>query len=254
MNNLVEGLRMRRRWMMLAKIYQGRRFQRSLLGEHWDLLNYVLTVTALGYLFSVLFHRDFAEYWLYLAGGFAPWLFVSAALTEGSNVFVRNASFAREIPMPVSVYVWALVWKLVRISAFQIFVVAAVSIWIKSFSLALLPLCAGFVLVTISSFALILLFGVIGARFRDVIHFMPNILRGAFFLTPILWTLDRREELRWLVDYNPFFYLIEVVRAPLIGETIQAGAYLVAVVIALVGMLAAMLVYALAHRKLVYWL
>jgi ABC-2 type transport system permease protein len=39
------------------------------------------------------------------------------------------------------------------------------------------------------------------------------VIRGMFFVTPILWTPDRLPEyLSWIVDYNPLAYLVEAYR------------------------------------------
>lgn len=251
---LIESAQLSRQWRVLADIQLNRRFQKSLFGKAWDLLNFILMVTTLAYLFSILFEREFAEYWLYLASGFSSWLLISSVLSEGTSVFVRNMIFVRELPLPILIYTWALLWKVGKVFLTNLLFAVGLSIWLHGLSVNLLILIPGMVLVMILSYSLILTFGIIGSRFRDLAHFMPNILRALFFLTPILWTLDRREELQWLVDYNPFFYIIEVVRAPLMGIVPDFNAYLIVSLITLLMSFIAVATYSVLRQKIVYWL
>jgi len=254
LEEIVRGAKLWRQWKVLAEAQLGRRFQKSILGKGWELINFVLTVTVLGYLFSVLFNREFESYWLYLAAGFATWLLISSVLSEGASVFVRNMVFVRELPLPMSIYLWAQLWKCAQAYAINITFAMLLGLWINGPSVALLLVAPGFLLILVISYFLIMIFGVLGARYRDAIHFVPNILRGIFFLTPILWTLDRRQNLVWLVDYNPFYYLLEIVRAPLLGVTPEIEIYYVTIGILLVTVVIALTLYAAVHKKMVYWL
>ena len=58
----------------------------------------------------------------------------------------------------------------------------------------------------------------------DLDEVMRPIIRGMFFLTPIIWTPDRLPEgIRWLVDYNPLAYLVEVYRDLVLRGEIPGG-------------------------------
>jgi len=251
---IVRGGKLWRQWKVLADAQLGRRFQKSILGKGWELVNFVLTVTVLGYLFSILFNREFESYWLYLTAGFSTWLLISSVLSEGANVFVRNMVFVRELPLPMSIYLWALLWKCIQAYSINLLFAICLGLWVNGPSASLFLVIPGFLLIVIISYFMIMIVGVVGARFRDAIHFVPNILRGVFFLTPILWTLDRREDLAWLVDYNPFYYILEIVRAPLLGVTPEIEVYYVVVGMLIIVVSFALMLYAAVHKKMVYWL
>ena len=64
-----------------------------------------------------------------------------------------------------------------------------------------------------------LLLGLINVRYRDLGQLIPNAMRLAFFVTPILWYPDSVTGIRTIfVDFNPFYYFIELLRAPLLGQ------------------------------------
>jgi lipopolysaccharide transport system permease protein len=63
--------------------------------------------------------------------------------------------------------------------------------------------------------------GYIGARFRDLPHALGLIMQAMWFVSPIYFEakLFRDGGLGALVDYNPIYHLLEIVRAPLLrGE------------------------------------
>ena len=47
----------------------------------------------------------------------------------------------------------------------------------------------------------------------------------AFFLTPIIWKPEQLGAAARLLPFNPFFSLLEIVRAPLLGSVAPAGVW-----------------------------
>ncbi len=71
----------------------------------------------------------------------------------------------------------------------------------------------------IDAFAICLLLGTFCARFRDIGPIVASIMQIAFFLTPVIWQPEQLGEHAVYLPLNPFFTLIEIVRAPLLGTT-----------------------------------
>jgi ABC-type polysaccharide/polyol phosphate export permease len=54
---------------------------------------------------------------------------------------------------------------------------------------------------------------VIGTFLPDVGEIMRPVIRGMFFVTPILWPAGRLpDSLSWIEDYNPLAYLVNAYR------------------------------------------
>jgi ABC-type polysaccharide/polyol phosphate export permease len=72
------------------------------------------------------------------------------------------------------------------------------------------------------------LMAVLGTYLPDVGEVTRPVIRGMFFVTPIIWTPERLpEHLRWIVDYNPLAYLVNAYRdLILLGELPGAQATL----------------------------
>jgi lipopolysaccharide transport system permease protein len=100
--------------------------------------------------------------------------------------------------------------------------------WPGAVGLLALP---GLLLWALDAVMVSLLLGAVCARFRDVPPIVGSVMQIAFFVSAIIWTPDQvGGKVIWL-QLNPFFALIEIVRAPLLGELpgqltwISAGAW-----------------------------
>jgi ABC-type polysaccharide/polyol phosphate export permease len=102
---------------------------------------------------------------------------------------------------------------------------------------------------------IVLLLGVLGARFRDLGPLVQLTFQILFFVTPIIWTpamLGRENS--WIATVNPLFHVIEVVRAPLLGGVPSPVSYAGALVTLCLGLVVALGVYARFRDRIVYWL
>ena len=50
-----------------------------------------------------------------------------------------------------------------------------------------------------------------------------NILQILFFLTPVFWPAERLQGIyfKLLVDFNPVFQILSLIRQPLLGQSLQ---------------------------------
>ena len=79
----VGGLRWWRVWWLVALSDIRQRYQRSLFGQFWLTLSMGVTIGAIGFVYSVLFHQDMATYLPFLGVGIVCWGLIAAIVTEG---------------------------------------------------------------------------------------------------------------------------------------------------------------------------
>jgi lipopolysaccharide transport system permease protein len=97
----------------------------------------------------------------------------------------------------------------------------------------------------------------VAARFRDLPHALGLILQAMYFVSPIYFEakLFRNGGLGALVDYNPIYHLLEIVRAPLLRgawPSAENFAYCLGTIAAL--LLLAWLVGRKAEKKVIFYL
>ena len=98
-----------------------------------------------------------------------------------------------------------------------------------------------------------LLLGLVSARFRDVPQIVASVVQIAFFLTPIIWKPELLPERALLLDLNPFFHFVEVVRAPLLGQMPGLTSWLATLGVTLGGWLVTLAMYRRFHWRIPYW-
>jgi lipopolysaccharide transport system permease protein len=212
------GLRLWRLAVALGWLDIKLRYRGSLLGPFWLTLSTAVMVGSLGVLYAALFHMDVGDYLPFLALSQVLWGFLSTLIADGCVCFTSSDALILSIRMPLSVHALRVLVRGLLILAHNVVVIVGVDIWFSLWPGAVLPLAIpGLLLWMLDAYALALLLGAIGARFRDIPPIVASIVQIAFFLTPIIWKPEQLGARVWLLPYNPLFDLIEVVRAPMLG-------------------------------------
>jgi ABC-type polysaccharide/polyol phosphate export permease len=247
-----------RRWPLWGRLGWTdilQRYRRSVLGPVWITLSMAVMVSSLGLLYAVLFEIDLATYLPYLTIGFVLWGLISAVVIEGCTVFIGAEGVIKQISMPISVHVYRLVWKNILIFLHNIvvfFVVAVIFSTPLNWS-AFLAL-AGMLLVVVNGVWISLLLGLLCARYRDASPIVASLIQLSFFVTPIIWKPDMVPDRAIFLIANPFFHIIEIVRAPLLGGTVAPVSWAVAVGLAVIGWAITIPIVGRYRAKMVYWL
>ena len=95
--------------------------------------------------------------------------------------------------------------------------------------------------------------GIISARFRDLPQITAAVLQMAFYVTPILFAPSMLQEHRWIIEFNPFAYLLDVVREPLTGNAPSLLTWTVTGVMASLGWLLALSLTERYLKRIPYW-
>ena len=217
--DIIQGARARYLWGLLGWQDIRRRYRRSVLGPFWLTISMGVLVGALGTLYGALLKVGIADYVPFLAFGFIIWTLISGVITDGCSAFISAESIIKQVGLPLSVHVYRLVWRHLVIffhnAAIFVVVAAVFAIWPGWAGLLALP---GLVLLCLNGIWVGLLLGIISARFRDVPPIVASIVRILFFVTPIIWMPELMPGRALVLDFNPFFHFVEVVRAPLLGQ------------------------------------
>jgi len=232
--DVMDGLRLWRLAITLGWLDIKLRYHGSMLGPFWLTLSTAVMVGALGVLYAALFHMNVAEYLPFLALSQVLWGFLATLIADGCVCFTSSEQLILSIRMPLSVHALRVLVRGLLILAHNVVVIVAVDLWFAVWPGAVLPLAIpGLLLWMLDAFALAMLLGAIGARFRDIPPIVASIVQIAFFVTPIIWKPEQLGARAWVLPYNPFFALLEVVRAPMLGYLPSAMTWLMAVVYSL---------------------
>ena len=254
MLDLVKGARSFHLWGLLGWQDVRRRYRRSIIGPFWLTISMGILVAVLGTLYGALLKVEIADYVPFLALGFIFWTLISSLITDGCATFTGAESIIKQVDLPLSVHGYRVVWRNLLIFCHNaaIFVVVAIifSIWPGWTGLLALP---GLALICLNGVWVGLLSGLMSARFRDVPPLVDSIMRIVFFVTPIIWMPELLPDRAVLLDFNPFFHFLEVVRAPLLGQAPELVSWLAVLGITLGGCLVTFALFCRYRRRVAYW-
>jgi ABC-2 type transport system permease protein/lipopolysaccharide transport system permease protein len=254
MADLGRGLTMWPLWVRLGWNDILQRYRRSMLGPFWLTASTAIMVVALGILYAELFGSPINEFLPYLCVGLLIWNLISSFLTEGGMLFTGAESYIKQIRLPYSVYVYRSAWSKLAIFGHNIIIYFGVliyfRIWPGSVGLLAIP---GLFLVLLNGAAATLLIGMISARFRDVPQLINSVVQIVFFVTPIMWKPELLRTKVYIAEFNPFYHLLEIVRAPMLGSWPSATNYIAVFIITLLNLLIVGTFFARFRSRISYW-
>ncbi len=259
--DLRRGLGQRELWLNLGWQDIKQRYRRSTLGPLWITVATGVMALALGVLYSVLFQMDLRDFLPHVAVGLIIWGFISGCIKEGSEVFISNEGLIKQLPSALSVHIYRLVWKQVLFLAHNVIIwVILMVVFPRALGWEVLLALPALALLVVNGVWVALLFGIVATRFRDVAPLLDSLVQLAFYMTPIVWTTTTLKEQGGQVaerariaEINPLFHYLEIIRAPLIGEPIEAYHWWIVLGCTAAGLLFALVIMRQFRSRVPYW-
>lgn len=255
--DIIDGLKQWPIWVALAWQDTRIRYIRTMLGPLWMTVSMAVFVLALSLVFSAVFNTDLHGYLPFLTSGLLIWGLISGIVLEASTTFANAQLIILSVSAPYSMHIYRAVLRQVIIFGHNALVflgvILIVGVPVTPATLLVLP---GLVLVCITMAWINLVVALFGARFRDLQPIIASVLQLLFFLTPLIWDrgqLSGKANSLW-VDANPFYHLIEIMRAPMLGKTPSLLTMVAVLAMATVGWFLTYLLFARFRRRIPYWL
>jgi ABC-type polysaccharide/polyol phosphate export permease len=233
------------------------RYRRSALGPFWLTISMGVMIGTIGLVFGQIFKTPMHDFLPYLAAGMILWSFISSVVMEGCTGFIAAENIIKQLPIPLFVHILRMIWRNVIILLHNVVILPLVflAVW-RPVGIELLLVIPGFFLVLVNMAWVSLLLGVLCARYRDLPQIVGSALQVVFYLTPIMWMPSHLPQRAgaYLLDLNPVYHLLAVVRSPLLSELPSAIDWWVSIGLAVVGWAVAMLFYGRFKRRIAYWL
>jgi ABC-2 type transport system permease protein/lipopolysaccharide transport system permease protein len=252
--DLNEGAR--RNWMWVALAVQDikMRYRGSILGPFWLTISTLVMVGAIGSIYPRILNIPASDYIPYLAIGLVVWSFLSNLIVEGCNTFVSVQHVIRQVRLPFSLHAFRSVSRNLIVFAHSFAVIPLViivfSVPVRWTIFMVVPALA---IVTINGIWIGILLGMVSARFRDIPPIVGSFVTVAFFATPVFWHADTLGVQRWVVDFNPLFAALDVIRSPLLGLAPSPYSWPILLITTLFGSAFSFLFFARWRARISYW-
>jgi lipopolysaccharide transport system permease protein len=236
-------------WLDIKLRYRG-----SMLGPLWLTLSTAVMVGSMGFLYAALFHMDLHDYLPFLALSIVLWNFVSGMVGEACTTFTGAEGMIRSVRMPFLLYAARVVLRNLLILGHNIVVIVVVDALLQTGpgAVAWLALPA-FLLWILVALALSVLLGALCARFRDIPPIVASVMQMAFFVSAVIWRPEQLGAQEWVLNFNPFFTMFEIVRGPLLGIVPSQDVYVSAFVSSGVILLSTVVLFARTRGRIAFW-
>jgi ABC-2 type transport system permease protein len=205
------------------------RYRRSVLGIAWTLLNPLMMMLVLTFVFSQVFRFAIPQYPTYLLAGTVVWIFFTQSTTSSMAQLIWAAPLMSKIYVPRTIFALSAVGTgLVNLAVSVVPLLLIAALLGQPPTLALLWLVPAVLLTATFALGLGLLLSSLSISFRDVIEMYQILLGAWYFLTPIMYPRSIiPPDYAWIVAVNPMTYLTEMFRDPVyLGRAPDFGAVL----------------------------
>lgn len=255
--DLLGGLRKTELWGRLGWLEVKRRYRRTTIGPFWTSISLAMYVIGVGIVGAGLWHQNIGEYLPFLISGMVAWLLVSTIISEACTLLVTGHALFRNVTFEYSILAYALVWRnlIIFVHNLAVYVLIVGILRPQAIGWAALLAVPGVILVAINGVWIALLCGMFCLRFRDVTQLIASLLQISMLITPIFWPPETLSGTRRavFVNTNPLFHMIDIVRAPLLGNMPGTISYLVVAVITVCGWYLTYVVFRHFRKRIAYW-
>jgi ABC-type polysaccharide/polyol phosphate export permease len=196
------------------------RYRRSVIGPFWETINVLVNIIGMAYVASTVFHTNTMSNLPYVGLGIIVWGALLGVVNEGTMCFVFHKDLIKNATIGIHLYAGRTIFRIFIISGHHLilYLIGLILLPIPLTFTSLLAL-PGILLLLINSFWVMPALGLICARFRDLEMIIRNIMQLTFFITPVFWDYHSVPADRaFIVTYNPFFYFLQIIRSPLLGD------------------------------------
>lgn len=210
-------------WTGLAWMETVQNYRRTMLGPFWITFNLVIFTFAMTFVYGALFSVPTKEYAAYLACGMIAWTWIGALVNEVGNTFLNYSGFIKNTPITKSIFIWTTVYKQVIILFHNLIVFAGLAlIGVINLTVHTLMIFPVLIVMFIISIPITGVFALLFARYRDLPRLVSSLMIVLLMITPIFWQVHMFSGWRTAVFlFNPIYYLVEFLRAPLLGQPEQ---------------------------------
>ena len=220
------------------------KFRRSAIGAAWIFVNLAVMVLSIGFIYANLLGQDPREFIPYLTIGMILWGYLTNSIVDGGNAFIHSEGYIKQISLPIYVYIFRsfVSISLTMLITMLAFVIVAVVYRVPVGPATLLAVPGLLMLMTTRAAADHDLRAPQRALPRRRAHGRRRhagaVLRHAGDL-PGVDCCSSAATWRCVIELNPLYHLLEVVRQPLLHAAPAAWQSYAAVGVVLIILFAA---------------
>ena len=215
------------------------RYRNMSLGVFWSLLNPLVMMGVLTFVFTKLFKSQIPNYPLFVLCGLVPYTFFQIALTTGTTSLLDNVNLVKRVPVPREVVPVSTVLANVLHLLIQIgLLLALVLVFGAGINIHWLWLPVIWFLEILFVCGLVMVTSALHVYVRDTRYVVESTLTVMFWVVPIFYPLSSvPQEYRNVYQFNPVSALVLALRNILLDGESPSAVLLGKLTVVSIGML-----------------
>lgn len=232
-------------------------YRRSALGPFWLTIGMGVQILTMGFVFGLIFKADLNEYVPFLAVSIIFWGLIASTIVDGCISLITSEVMIKHLNLPLILYAFRTVIKNLLTTAHNLILIPIVLlVFAKAPGISLILIIPGLITLALNLGWVVLLLGIVSARFRDTPPIISSMVTIGFFVTPVMWSPDligNSDIAHFLLGFNPLYHWLQIVRLPLLGQWPTLENWGVAILVAGIGWCVTWLVYRKFRTMIAYW-
>ena len=239
------------------------RYRRSVLGVIWSVLNPLLMMIVMSFVFSYFLRGSNVEnYPLYLIVGNVTFGLMNEATSTGLRSIIDAAPLLKKVKVDRWVFPVQKVFTSVVNFALSLVAVVIVMLFFRvAPTWHLIWMIPALILLMVFCIGISLLIGALAVFFRDMIHLWSVLITAWTYLTPIFWDLSllTNSSAPWfviaVVKINPMYNFIDMMRCAIVYQTSpELAVVLLSVFWAVLALILGVLVFRKTEHKFILYI
>lgn len=256
-NDITAGLQSWRLWLVLGWQDIRLRYRRSQLGPFWIAISTAIMIYSMGFLYGHLFKVNLTHYYPFLAAGIITWTFISTVIMESSDAFMEAQVYIKQIKLPYTIFILRILIRNFIIFLHNFIPVIPILIYfhIHVTFFNVLDLLFAFIIFFFCGYTYGMVLAIIGTRFRDIKQIINSLIQVIFLITPIMWQPNMLpEKYKFAARFNPFNQIIELIRAPLTGNSLTSWSIILSLLLTIVGIILLLTLLWRTRHRIAFWI
>lgn len=239
-------------------------YRRSVLGIFWTVLNPLLNMLVMSFVFGSFFNNDTIgmDYPVYVMSGNIVFALMRAATASSLECMVNNYDLFTKTRIPYSVFPISNVLSstvnfLFSMIALVFVMLARMSAGVTFHWEMLLIICAWLPSILLFSTGISFILSVIYVRFRDIKHLYEVFLTLWMYMTPVFYSiksLNLKESYVKAMSFNPMLYYLQSFRSLLTGNMPSGQTFLICYGVGIGLFIVGYIIFRLSGKKLLLYI
>lgn len=241
-------------WFYHAYHQISSKYKRTFLGSLWISASMVTTSLSLAIVFGGIFGQSLKESLPFIMSGILCFGIAGFPITEGQETLMANAGIIKNHAYPFTFYVFEAVSRSLMMFLHNLVIFYITMAIVGSLAVPHYTIIFAIPIIILYMCFLTMITSMLAARFRDLRFLLQYIGQLMSFLTPVFWHPNQLTGWRKLiVDLNPLYGILEILRSPLTGHPAPKVAWILAIVSVCVGAIIWLIAFPRFRKRIPYW-